>query len=67
MPYLGGSVAGMLAGWIVDGMLEPLTDLDTLDDLRAEWPRLLPMLEPHPELARAVTAALRAARVSASS
>ena len=22
MPYLGGSVAGMLAGWIVDGMLE---------------------------------------------
>ena len=48
-------------------LLEPLTDLDTLDDLRAEWPRLLPMLEPHPELARAVTAALRAARVSASS
>jgi hypothetical protein len=23
MPYLGGSVAGMLAGWLVDGMLEP--------------------------------------------
>ena len=23
MPYLGGSVAGMLAGWIVDGILEP--------------------------------------------
>ena len=23
MPYLGGSVAGMLAGWVVDGLLEP--------------------------------------------
>jgi hypothetical protein len=23
VPYLGGSVAGMLAGWMVDGMLEP--------------------------------------------
>ena len=48
-------------------LLEALTDIDTLDDLRAEWPRLLPMLEPHPELTRAVAAALRAARVSASS
>ena len=24
MPYLGGSVAGMLAGWLVDGILEPI-------------------------------------------
>ena len=48
-------------------LLQPLTDLDTIDDLRAEWPRLRPLLEPHPELARAVGAALRAARVSASS
>ena len=48
-------------------LLPPLTDLDTIEDLRDEWPRLLPLLEPHPELAQAVAAALRAARVSASS
>lgn len=23
MPYLGGSVAGLLAGWVVNGLLEP--------------------------------------------
>ena len=41
-------------------LLEPLTDLDTIDDLRAEWPRLRPLLAPRPELARAVAAALSA-------
>ena len=41
-------------------LLEPLTDLDTIDDLRAEWKRLRPLLEPRPELARAVAAALSA-------
>lgn len=40
--------------------LPPLTDLDTIDDLRAEWPRLRPLLEARPELARAVAAALGA-------
>jgi hypothetical protein len=24
MPYLGGSVAALIAGWIADGVLEPL-------------------------------------------
>ena len=41
-------------------LLPPLTDLDTIDDLRDEWPRLRPLLEPHPELAQAVAAALSA-------
>ena len=41
-------------------LLLPLTDLDTIDDLRDEWPRLRPLLEAHPELAQAVAAALSA-------
>lgn len=39
-------------------LLEPLTDLDTIEDLRAEWPRLLPLLESHPVLTQVVAAAL---------
>ena len=41
--------------------LQPLTDLDTIADLRAEWPRLRRLLEPEPELAEAVASALGAA------
>jgi len=41
-------------------LLEPLTDLDTIDELRAEWKHLRPLLESRPELARAVAAALSA-------
>ena len=39
-------------------LLPLLTDLDTIDDLRAEWPRVQPLLEGDPELARAVAAAV---------
>lgn len=46
-------------------MLQPLTDLDTIDDLRAEWPRLRPLLEPRPQLARAVALALGEAMLPA--
>jgi rSAM/selenodomain-associated transferase 1 len=42
-------------------LLPLLTDLDTIEDLRAEWPRVRPLLEPHPGLAQAVAAALGAA------
>lgn len=38
--------------------LETLTDVDTLEDLRLEWPRLLPLLAAHDELRRALAAAL---------
>ena len=41
--------------------LQSLTDLDTIADLRAEWPRLRRLLEPQAELAEAVASALRAA------
>jgi rSAM/selenodomain-associated transferase 1 len=37
-------------------MLDPLRDVDTLDDVRAEWPRLRALLDP--SLARAVDSAL---------
>jgi rSAM/selenodomain-associated transferase 1 len=40
--------------------LEPMTDLDTLEDLRAEWFRLEPLLAARPALARAVARALGA-------
>ena len=39
-------------------MLDPLRDVDTLDDVRAEWPRLQALLDPG--LASAVGAALSA-------
>jgi uncharacterized protein len=41
-------------------VLQPLTDLDTIADLRAEWPRLRRLLEPQAELAETVAAALGA-------
>ena len=41
-------------------LLPRLTDLDTLEDLRDEWPRLLPLLEARPDLAQAIAAALGA-------
>lgn len=41
--------------------LETLTDLDTIADLRTEWPRLRRLLEPQAELAEAVATALAAA------
>jgi hypothetical protein len=41
-------------------MLSPMTDLDTLEDLRAEWPRLEPLLASRPALVRAVAEALSA-------
>jgi len=39
-------------------LIEPLRDIDTVEDLRAEWPRLEPLLAPSPGLAAAVRAAL---------
>jgi hypothetical protein len=39
-------------------LIEPLRDIDTFEDLRAEWPRLEPLLAPSPDLAAAVRAAL---------
>jgi len=39
--------------------LSPLTDLDTLEDLDAEWERLVPLLRTEPGLAQEVAAALR--------
>jgi rSAM/selenodomain-associated transferase 1 len=41
--------------------LGPLRDLDTIDDLRAEWPALLPLLERRPGLQAAIRKALGAA------
>jgi hypothetical protein len=41
-------------------LLKPLTDLDTIADLRAEWTRLRPLLEARPALLTAVTAAVSA-------
>ena len=38
-------------------MLDPLADIDTIDDLRAHWPRLQPLLEGRP-VGRAVARAL---------
>jgi len=38
-------------------LIEPLRDIDTLEDLRAEWPRLEPLLARAPDLAAAVRAA----------
>ena len=32
----------------------PLRDVDTLEDLRAEWPRIRPLLSGHPELCRRI-------------
>ncbi len=39
-------------------LLEPLTDIDTLEDLRTEWPRLAPLLATHPSLRRRIARAL---------
>jgi rSAM/selenodomain-associated transferase 1 len=39
-------------------LIEPLRDIDTIEDLRAEWPRLEPLLAAAPDLAAAVRAAL---------
>jgi rSAM/selenodomain-associated transferase 1 len=41
-------------------LLGALTDVDTLEDLRAEWARLRRLLAPRPDLYRAVAAALSA-------
>ena len=38
--------------------IDALRDIDTIEDLRAEWPRLEPLLAPSPGLAAAVRAAL---------
>jgi rSAM/selenodomain-associated transferase 1 len=38
--------------------LETMTDLDTLQDVRSEWPRLEPLLARHPALRKAVRDAL---------
>jgi rSAM/selenodomain-associated transferase 1 len=40
-------------------LLEPLTDIDTLEDLRTEWRRLAPLLATHPTLRRGIARALR--------
>jgi rSAM/selenodomain-associated transferase 1 len=42
------------------GRLEPLADIDTLDDLRREWPVLRPLVSGRPELRAALEAALSA-------
>jgi rSAM/selenodomain-associated transferase 1 len=39
-------------------LLEPLTDIDTLEDLRTEWTRLAPLLATHPSLRRGIARAL---------
>ena len=39
-------------------LLKPLTDVDTLADLRSEWPHLQPLLKARPSLAAALAAAL---------
>jgi rSAM/selenodomain-associated transferase 1 len=39
-------------------LLEPLTDIDTLEDLRTEWTRLAPLLVAHPSLRRGIARAL---------
>jgi uncharacterized protein len=39
-------------------LLEPQPDIDTLDDLRACWPRLRPLLSSRPSLVAAIEAAL---------
>jgi hypothetical protein len=41
-------------------LLETLPDVDTLADVRAEWPRLRPLLAARPELVAAIEAALAA-------
>ncbi|HXB56843.1 MAG TPA: TIGR04282 family arsenosugar biosynthesis glycosyltransferase [Vicinamibacteria bacterium] len=40
-------------------LLEPLTDIDTLGDLRTEWRRLAPLLAAHPALRRGIARALK--------
>lgn len=42
------------------GVLEPLSDIDTIEDVRREWRALRPLLAVHPELAAAIEAALGA-------
>jgi uncharacterized protein len=42
--------------------LAPLRDLDTLEDLRAEWPALRVLLAAQPEVLRGIEAVLAAAR-----
>jgi rSAM/selenodomain-associated transferase 1 len=39
-------------------LLEPLRDIDTIEDLRAEWPRLRPLFEKRKDLLVAVETAL---------
>jgi rSAM/selenodomain-associated transferase 1 len=39
-------------------LLEPLTDIDTLEDLRTEWRRLAPLLAARPALRRGIARAL---------
>jgi rSAM/selenodomain-associated transferase 1 len=39
-------------------LLEPLTDIDTLEDLRSEWRRLAPLLAARPALRRGIARAL---------
>lgn len=41
-------------------VLEPLSDVDTLDDVRREWRSLQPLLAPHPGLVEAIESALAA-------
>jgi hypothetical protein len=39
-------------------VLEPLSDIDTLEDIRREWRSLRPLLTPHPALVEAIEGAL---------
>jgi uncharacterized protein len=41
-------------------VLEPLSDIDTLEDVRREWRSLRPLLAPHPGLVEAIESALAA-------
>jgi len=50
--------AGMLGLRL--SVLEPLPDIDTLEDVRREWPSLRPLLTGHPELVEAIEGALAA-------
>lgn len=50
--------AGMLGLRL--SVLEPLSDIDTLEDVRREWRSLRPLLAPHPGLVEAIESALAA-------
>jgi len=50
--------AGMLGLRL--SVLEPLSDIDTLEDVRREWRSLRPLLAPHPGLVEAIEGAMAA-------